>query len=54
MAYPDGELLPTSAAGLFMDAERGEEVQRDEQGVPVDAKVGWGGGWGWGSGRTKN
>uniref|UniRef100_A0A183CGU0 DUF4237 domain-containing protein n=1 Tax=Globodera pallida TaxID=36090 RepID=A0A183CGU0_GLOPA len=36
IVYPDGQLLPTASSGLFMDSEHGDEVQRDEQGIPVD------------------
>uniref|UniRef100_A0A914HSM9 Uncharacterized protein n=1 Tax=Globodera rostochiensis TaxID=31243 RepID=A0A914HSM9_GLORO len=36
IVYPDGQLLPTASSGLFLDSERGDEVQRDEQGIPVD------------------
>lgn len=39
VVYPDGQLLPTSSAGLFIDPQRGEEVQRDDQGIPVDGQV---------------
>ena len=35
VVFPDGQLLPTSSTGLFLDTEKGEELARDEQGRPL-------------------
>lgn len=36
VVYPNGELLPTVESGVFVNPENGAEIERDEQGVPLD------------------